>query len=108
MTPEERLEAAKAVEELKNKDLSDMTLGDVLAILPSGVLGDPSLLMKVRLELEDQTGIPMEEDEMGEQEDDLAESEFPELTERIAEASNGQEDAEVSYEVSDDEDKIEV
>ena len=106
MKSEQELEAEKAVDDLKNKDLSDMTLGDVLAMLPGCVVGIPSLLLKVRLELEDQTGIPMEEDEMGEQEGNLVAGMFTELTERIEEAS-AEESSVVEYEVTDDEDNIE-
>ena len=75
----------KTLEEILSMDTSQMSLSELVEMLPH--TDDPKefadAIFKIRLKHEDDTGIPMEEDEMGEQESEQIGKEFGFITERL-------------------------
>lgn len=69
-------------------DTSQMTLSELVEMLPH--TDNPKefadAIFQIRLKYEDDTGIPMEEDDMGEQECEMIERQFNWLTEKLNQA----------------------
>lgn len=73
------------LQEILDQDTSNMSLTDMINQLTPSDHYDEDVL-QLRLRHEDDTGIPMEEDEIGEEMGDLAHQMFPGIEERLQNA----------------------
>jgi hypothetical protein len=75
----------KSLKEILEMDTSGMSLSEMINMLPDE--GTPAEfahnILQLRLKHEDDTGIPMEEDEIGEQESERIDEVFGDITNRL-------------------------
>ena len=73
----------KTVEEILKMDTSKMSLDEMVSMLSSSGKTFADDVLKLRLRHEEDTGVPMEEDEMSEAENEVLGEQFKSITDRL-------------------------
>ncbi len=73
----------KTVEEILKMDTSKMSLDEMVSMLSSSGKKFADDVLKLRLRHEEDTGVPMEEDDMSEAENEVLGEQFKSITDRL-------------------------